>query len=63
VRVFAAGLWMGCAFCATGRLGLKRNLRAERSSGRCWAAQRASAPQERISNVGVHGNGRAVAQL
>jgi 23S rRNA (adenine2503-C2)-methyltransferase len=50
------GCPMGCAFCATGLLGIKRNLRAREIAEQVFVAARDVAPH-RVSNVVVMGMG------
>ena len=50
------GCPMGCKFCATGLLGMKRNLKAREIAEQVFVAARDVAP-ERISNVVVMGMG------
>lgn len=50
------GCPMGCKFCATGLLGIKRNLKAREIAEQVFVAARDVAP-ERISNVVVMGMG------
>lgn len=50
------GCPMGCTFCATGLLGIKRNLKAREIAEQVFVAARDVAP-ERISNVVVMGMG------
>lgn len=50
------GCAMGCKFCATGLLGIKRNLKAREIAEQVFVAARDVAP-ERISNVVVMGMG------
>ncbi|HZY65704.1 MAG TPA: 23S rRNA (adenine(2503)-C(2))-methyltransferase RlmN [Rubrobacteraceae bacterium] len=50
------GCPMGCTFCATGLLGIKRNLKAREIAEQVFVAARDIAP-ERISNVVVMGMG------
>jgi 23S rRNA (adenine2503-C2)-methyltransferase len=53
-----AGCPMGCTFCATGLLGIKRNLKAREISEQVFVAARDVAPDgERITNVVVMGMG------
>jgi 23S rRNA (adenine2503-C2)-methyltransferase len=52
-----AGCAMGCAFCATARLGLQRNLSAVEIAAQLVAARRVLAPGERLSNVVFMGMG------
>ena len=47
---------MGCTFCATGLLGIKRNLKAREIAEQVFVAARDIAP-ERVSNVVVMGMG------
>jgi 23S rRNA (adenine2503-C2)-methyltransferase len=52
------GCPMGCTFCATGLLGIKRNLKAREISEQVFVAARDVAPDgERITNVVVMGMG------
>ncbi|CAN5528759.1 23S rRNA (adenine(2503)-C(2))-methyltransferase RlmN [soil metagenome] len=50
------GCPMGCTFCATGLMGIKRNLKAREIAEQVFVAARDVAP-ERISNVVVMGMG------
>jgi 23S rRNA (adenine2503-C2)-methyltransferase len=50
------GCPMGCTFCATGTLGIKRNLKAREIAEQVFVAARDIAP-ERVSNVVVMGMG------
>jgi len=52
-----AGCAMGCAFCATARLGLQRHLSAVEIAAQLAAARRALDPGERLSNVVFMGMG------
>lgn len=56
-----AGCGMGCAFCATARLGLLRNLSAEEIAGQVLAAQEQIESGERISNIVFMGMGEPLA--
>jgi 23S rRNA (adenine2503-C2)-methyltransferase len=56
-----AGCGMGCAFCATARLGLLRNLSAEEIAGQVLAAQEHIESGERISNIVFMGMGEPLA--
>lgn len=56
-----AGCGMGCAFCATARLGLLRNLSAAEIVGQVLAAQAELQAQERISNIVFMGMGEPLA--
>jgi len=56
-----AGCGMGCAFCATARLGLLRNLSAAEIVGQVLAAQAQLRPGERLSNVVFMGMGEPLA--
>ena len=56
-----AGCGMGCAFCATARLGLLRNLSAEEIAGQVLAAQEQIKSGERISNIVFMGMGEPLA--
>ncbi len=52
------GCPMGCKFCATGLLGIKRNLKAREISEQVFVAARDLKPEgERVSNVVVMGMG------
>ena len=52
-----AGCAMGCAFCATARLGLQRNLSAAEIAAQLLAVRRVLEPGERLSNVVFMGMG------
>jgi 23S rRNA (adenine2503-C2)-methyltransferase len=52
-----AGCAMGCAFCATARLGLQRNLSADEIVGQVLAAQAHFVPEERLTNIVFMGMG------
>ena len=52
-----AGCAMGCQFCATARLGLRRNLSAVEIAGQLAVAYRVLEPDERITNVVFMGMG------
>ncbi len=56
-----AGCGMACAFCATARLGLARNLTAAEIAGQVLAAQEALRAGERISNIVFMGMGEPLA--
>ena len=56
-----AGCGMGCAFCATARLGLVRNLTPAEIVGQVLAAQEVLAPDERITNLVFMGMGEPLA--
>jgi 23S rRNA (adenine2503-C2)-methyltransferase len=56
-----AGCGMDCAFCATARLGLLRNLSAIEIAGQVLAAQAVLRPEERISNIVFMGMGEPLA--
>jgi 23S rRNA (adenine2503-C2)-methyltransferase len=56
-----AGCAMGCAFCATARLGLVRNLSAAEIAGQAFAAQEQLGSDERITNVVFMGMGEPLA--
>jgi 23S rRNA (adenine2503-C2)-methyltransferase len=56
-----AGCGMACAFCATARLGLVRNLTAAEIAGQVLAAQEALRTGERISNIVFMGMGEPLA--
>jgi len=52
------GCAVGCAFCASGRLGLRRDLTAEEMVDQVFAAQRSLRPDDRrVTNVVVMGMG------
>ena len=56
-----AGCGMGCQFCATARLGLRRNLVSTEIVGQVLAAQRELSADERITNVVFMGMGEPLA--
>jgi len=56
-----AGCGMGCAFCATARLGLLRNLSAAEIVGQVLAAQAMLRAEERITNLVFMGMGEPLA--
>jgi 23S rRNA (adenine2503-C2)-methyltransferase len=56
-----AGCGMACAFCATARLGLLRNLTAVEIAGQVLAAQAVLRADERISNIVFMGMGEPLA--
>jgi 23S rRNA (adenine2503-C2)-methyltransferase len=56
-----AGCAMGCAFCATARLGLQRNLSASEIVGQILAARRYLDESERLTNVVFMGMGEPLA--
>jgi 23S rRNA (adenine2503-C2)-methyltransferase len=56
-----AGCAMGCAFCATARLGLQRNLTAAEIVAQILAARRQLEESERITNVVFMGMGEPLA--
>jgi 23S rRNA (adenine2503-C2)-methyltransferase len=56
-----AGCGMGCAFCATARLGFLRNLSAEEIAGQVLAAQEHIESGARISNIVFMGMGEPLA--
>ena len=56
-----AGCGMACTFCATARLGLRRNLSASEIVGQVLAAQAVLRPDERISNLVFMGMGEPLA--
>ncbi|MDX2166747.1 MAG: 23S rRNA (adenine(2503)-C(2))-methyltransferase RlmN [Deltaproteobacteria bacterium] len=56
-----AGCAMGCAFCATARLGLQRHLTAAEIAGQLFAVRAALRPEERLSNVVFMGMGEPLA--
>ncbi len=51
------GCRMGCKFCLTGRLGLRRQLRASEIVGQFLAAREFLPPEERLTNLVVMGMG------
>lgn len=55
------GCGMGCQFCATARLGLRRNLSAAEILAQVLAAQELLAPGQRITNVVFMGMGEPLA--
>ena len=57
-----AGCAMGCRFCLTGRLGLKRNLFAHEIADQVIAAARIIAPR-RITNIVLMGMGEPLANI
>jgi 23S rRNA (adenine2503-C2)-methyltransferase len=56
-----AGCGLGCAFCATAKMGLKRNLRAGEVIEQILAAQRTLAAGQRITHVVLMGMGEPLA--
>ena len=56
-----AGCGMACAFCATARLGLRRNLSVNEIAGQVLAAQEVLSAAERLSNVVFMGMGEPLA--
>ncbi len=57
------GCAMGCTFCATGAMGIIRNLTAGEIVGQVLAVMRELGPHLRRAPLpGVHGDGRAAAQ-
>jgi 23S rRNA (adenine2503-C2)-methyltransferase len=56
-----AGCGMACAFCATARLGLLRNLSAAEIAGQVLAAQAQLRTDERVTNVVFMGMGEPLA--
>jgi 23S rRNA (adenine2503-C2)-methyltransferase len=56
-----AGCGFGCAFCATARLGLKRNLTSGEIVDQVLEASRTLAPEARISNIVLMGMGEPLA--
>ncbi len=56
-----AGCGFGCAFCATARLGLKRNLRASEIFDQILEAARSLGAESRISHVVLMGMGEPLA--
>jgi 23S rRNA (adenine2503-C2)-methyltransferase len=56
-----AGCGMACAFCATARLGLQRNLSANEIIGQVLAAQAQLEADERITNLVFMGMGEPLA--
>jgi 23S rRNA (adenine2503-C2)-methyltransferase len=57
------GCGMGCVFCASGLLGLKRNLTSGEILEQVLRLDRLMGPDERISNVVVMGIGEPLANL
>ena len=57
-----AGCAMGCRFCLTGKLGLKRNLLAHEIADQVIAAARLIAPR-RITNIVLMGMGEPLANI
>lgn len=57
------GCGMGCVFCASGMLGLKRNLSVAEILEQILRADRLLDPDERITNVVVMGIGEPLANL
>lgn len=57
------GCGMGCVFCASGMLGLKRNLSAGEILEQVLRLDRLLGPDERITNVVVMGMGEPLANL
>ncbi len=56
-----AGCALGCTFCATALLGLKRNLSAAEIVDQVLEASRTLAPEERITNIVLMGMGEPLA--
>ncbi|HJU28918.1 MAG TPA: 23S rRNA (adenine(2503)-C(2))-methyltransferase RlmN [Candidatus Binataceae bacterium] len=56
-----AGCAMGCAFCATARMGLRRNLDAAEILGQILAARRYLEPGENLTNYVFMGMGEPLA--
>ncbi len=56
-----AGCGMGCRFCATARLGLRRNLRGAEIVAEVLAARRILEPEERLTNIVFMGMGEPLA--
>jgi 23S rRNA (adenine2503-C2)-methyltransferase len=56
-----AGCGFGCAFCATARLGLKRNLRASEIADQVLEASRTLGGEKRITHVVLMGMGEPLA--
>jgi len=56
-----AGCGMACAFCATARLGLLRNLTAAEIVGQVLAAKRVLRSEERLTNIVFMGMGEPLA--
>lgn len=52
---------MGCAFCATARMGLHRNLTAAEMAGQVIAARRELGPEARLTNFVFMGMGEPLA--
>lgn len=57
------GCMLDCGFCLTGRMGLKRNLKAHEITDQVLTAQEVIAADERISNVVFMGMGEPLANL
>jgi 23S rRNA (adenine2503-C2)-methyltransferase len=56
-----AGCGMGCGFCATARLGLRRNLKVEEITGQVTEARHRLAGGKRITNIVFMGMGEPLA--
>lgn len=57
------GCGMGCRFCLTGQMGLKRNLRAFEIVDQVTAVTREIAPRRKITNIVLMGMGEPLANL
>ncbi|MFN9969161.1 MAG: 23S rRNA (adenine(2503)-C(2))-methyltransferase RlmN, partial [Phycisphaerae bacterium] len=57
------GCAMGCVFCASGLLGVKRNLTSEEIFEQVLTLNRLMQPDEKITNVVVMGIGEPLANL
>ncbi len=57
------GCAMGCVFCASGMLGLKRNLTTAEILQQIMLADRLQDPEEKITNIVVMGIGEPLANL
>ena len=57
------GCMLDCGFCLTGRMGLKRNLKAHEITDQVLTAQEIIADDERISNIVFMGMGEPLANL
>lgn len=56
-----AGCGLGCTFCATAQMGLKRNLKASEIVDQILEAQKVLAGEQRITNVVLMGMGEPLA--
>jgi 23S rRNA (adenine2503-C2)-methyltransferase len=57
------GCSLDCGFCLTGRMGLKRNLKAHEMVDQVLTAQDALRPEERLTNLVLMGMGEPLANL